>query len=71
MPPKRLSADELQQAFVDALPPSGEVAYGTLADSLDAEVLRQWHGLKHSGRIKTRTEHDEESGKATMYVSRA
>jgi hypothetical protein len=71
MPQKRLSADELQQAFVDALPASGEIPFTTLADTLDRDVLQQWHNLKHTGRIITRTEHDGTSEKAVMYVKRA
>lgn len=68
---KRLSADEMQDAFIAALPASGEVPYADLANTLDTNVLTQWHNLKHTGRIKTRTEHDEATNKVTMYVSRA
>jgi len=71
MAPQKLSADDLQNAFIDALPASGEVPYADLAEQLDANVARQWHSLKHSGRIKTRTEHDESTGKVQMFVSRA
>lgn len=71
MPKVRLSADDLQQAFVDALPATGELPYADLADKLDANVARQWHSLKHSGRITTRTVHDENTGAVTMFVSRA
>jgi len=70
MPNKRKSAEELQEDFINAVPASGEIAFGSLAETLDRDVLQQWHNLKHTGRINTRTVHDDTTGETKMYVSR-